>query len=689
VFTAEQTCSWRIHAMSERTVDDENPSGSPFEQAIKAWTDIGLTSLQKALDDEGVKIVENQTESLQGRKELANRTKTFRKLNDEEKLADIKALLKLYQTEIDNLTNRGKFAESCFMNLYKLLAEAPDPRPLLEASVDSVLSASEVTRLADENARLNDLVSRHADYDTIKGKLMKLELEFIETARAKVAAKEAEMAALMDEKERSWKIREEELVAQVEDLRANQDMAEARLSAHTSSVVDSSSRLAELELVAGDLERANRRVVQVEKRNLELRTELEAIKSGVQEQEIRNELETKISDLEGENAMVAAKIESMTANLAREKTENSNKIETLERDVGRKANEIDTMRDRLRKQQDYDEIKRELDVLKTIEFAIDDVGDDDDDDNDDVDDDNDNNQNRGAKKLENMLLARNKKLTSELTTLRVANGELTSKLQQTRKEVAELAGQLEATKLLNNRLEEDISTLRHQSSSPTMSTVSGWNSGSWNMSSAAGRASPTSSIIGGGRDPRNPPATTSQETSILPIITQQRDRFRQRNVELEQELRNMWTLVSSLQKEIETVKNDNADLYERSRYVSSYKQKGQSTAEDKYKLAYEEGLTPFQQFRGKETERALSRMGALERIAYSFFRSVLANRLSRNLFLIYCLALHLLVMVIIMYNIHTTPILEVPTTRGASAPVQAMVDHLVEASPISLDESLG
>jgi hypothetical protein len=40
-----------------------------------------------------------------------------------------------YQTEIDNLTKRSKSAESAFLNLYKVLADAPDPYPFLEAAV--------------------------------------------------------------------------------------------------------------------------------------------------------------------------------------------------------------------------------------------------------------------------------------------------------------------------------------------------------------------------------------------------------------------------------------------------------------------------------------------------------------------------------------------------------------------------
>jgi uncharacterized coiled-coil protein SlyX len=40
-----------------------------------------------------------------------------------------------YQGEIDALTKRSKSAENSFLSVYKLLAEAPDPFPLLDAAV--------------------------------------------------------------------------------------------------------------------------------------------------------------------------------------------------------------------------------------------------------------------------------------------------------------------------------------------------------------------------------------------------------------------------------------------------------------------------------------------------------------------------------------------------------------------------
>ena len=40
-----------------------------------------------------------------------------------------------YQSEIDALTKRSKVSENAFLSVYKVLAEAPDPYPLLEVAV--------------------------------------------------------------------------------------------------------------------------------------------------------------------------------------------------------------------------------------------------------------------------------------------------------------------------------------------------------------------------------------------------------------------------------------------------------------------------------------------------------------------------------------------------------------------------
>lgn len=667
--------------------NDNEENSTPFEKALKVWGEIALSDLQKTLDDEGVQIMEKQKESVVSRKDLAARTKTFKKLSDDEKLSEIKGLLKAYQTEVDNLTNRGKFAESCFMKVYKLLAEAPDPKPLLEASIDSVLSASESSKLAAENARLNELISKTADYDNIKSKLMKVEMQSIENSQAKVKAKESEMKALMDEKERGWKLREDELMKQIEELKANNQVTQAQLSSNNSSGNDPDSmggRIAELELVERELERANSRVLEMEKRNLELRSQLEEAKSEGKEADEKLELEKRVSDLEGENVVLAAKIDSSRKQSEQAQADNSKKVQTLERELNWKTEESVNLKQKLTNQEDYEDIKRELDVLKSIEFQ---------------DAPESSAAETNDKSLEKQLLARNKKLNNDLTSLRVSNGELHNQLEESHKKLRNIEEELQQTKDMNTKLENDMAQLRDASGGGNNNDIS---PSLISGTRGSGRVSPTTSIIGGSGGGRGNDATStisggnssnnkssSGDKTILPIITQQRDRFRQRNHELEQELSSSWQQITSLRKELESLKRDNVELYEKNRYVSTYKRSGgnsnQTTSsynnnfnvshdvEDRYRSVYEEGLSPFQQFKGKESERAISRMGPLERITYSFSKVVLANRLSRNLFLIYCIGLHLLIMAIMVHGVGHSPVtpeVSIPTSAGVGGGAQ-------------------
>ncbi|GAW04261.1 golgi membrane protein [Lentinula edodes] len=181
-------------------------------------TEINLSELQKTLDSQGIEIVDNQKDSFVGRKALADKTKDFKKLPDENKLGAFKGLLKAYQTEIDNLTKRSKTSESAFLNVYKVLAEAVDPYPLLEAAVDQTVKASEVRdleteirKLRDENAELrkrsNDQSNVEAARRKAEAKTEQLEQKMEEIIQERITQKENEFNATHDEKLRNYEDR--------------------------------------------------------------------------------------------------------------------------------------------------------------------------------------------------------------------------------------------------------------------------------------------------------------------------------------------------------------------------------------------------------------------------------------------------------------------------------------------------
>jgi homeobox protein cut-like len=171
------------------------------------------------------------------------------------------------------------------------------------------------------------------------------------------------------------------------------------------------------------------------------------------------------------------------------------------------------------------------------------------------------------------------------------------------------------------------------------------------------------------------------------MIQAQRDRFKEKNQQLEEELAKAYATVTSLRQEVASLQKDNLNLYEKTRYVSAYSRGPTTTssssysgapghtavytsddgASDRWKPQYEANISPFAAFRGREAARAYKRMSFPERIIFSLTRIVLSTRTSRNLFATYCVALHILVF-LMLYWMGTTD-----TERSA-------VVHLGEAA---------
>lgn len=290
--------------------------------------------------------------------------------------------------------------------------------------------------------------------------------------------------------------------------------------------------------------------------------------------------------------------------------------------------------------------------------------------------------------LEQLLLARNKKLGDELAVLRVSHQDLQKQLESLQQTLSNTNGELERSQNLNATLESDLLKLQQESSSvfpsSAMSTAGTYTprypNSSYNANSfRKGKSSPTSSIISGfdsqSHSRSNMDAIRAGEpvgggSGILPMIQAQRDRFKQKNNQLEKELSEQYSIVTSLRQEVASLQKDNLNLYEKSRYVSTYSRSNASSASayapptqsstitisddsssglslDRYRSKYEANLSPFAAFRGRESTRAFRRMTLPERMVFTLTKLVLATRTSRNLFVLYCFGLHFLIFVML------------------------------------------
>jgi homeobox protein cut-like len=610
-------------------------------------------------------------------------------------------IITAYQTFIDLITNHSKSTNSAFLQVYSSLSEAPDPYPLLEASVDSLLlSEDTLPKITSENAHLQKIVSK------LTSQLEETEsrLEAERTARrtieegleTKVKEVESSWAAVLEEKKDNWEAKEKLLEEKVEnqdrllnEIKASYEVTQ-RLGQSENETGDRGNVTgAELEMVNSDLERTSVRLAEVEARNEQLRIELAQSASQLPSQPAMNlEDDPGFMRMRSENSSLLRKLDAARVERDSRKRELDGKLRSLEREIGMLKEERDVLKAKVQKWSDYEDVKQELEVLKSIEFS---TGDDDDPaladpatpSNQAVSENGSTAKGKGDT-LEQLLLARNKKLSDELTILRVSHQDLQSRLQSMQVDLSKANSELERAQHLNATLENDLAHVHDTANAyPSGASVAGTYVSRYPQSSAnmgrKGRVSPTSSIISG-FDPRSSSlGTTSLEalrsgepvgggSGILPMITAQRDRFKKRNTQLENELSESHRTVSSLRQEIASLQKDNLNLYEKTRYVSTYNRAGPTASSasaystnpnpsiiqmsnstssglalDRYRSAYESNISPFAAFRGRESARAYKRMSLPERIVFSITRMVLATRTSRNLFAGYCVALHFLV----------------------------------------------
>ncbi|KAH0666630.1 hypothetical protein KY285_027836 [Solanum tuberosum] len=127
---------------------------------------------------------------------------------------------------------------------------------------------------------------------------------------------------------------------------------------------------------------------------------------------------------------------------------------------------------------------------------------------------------------------------------------------------------------------------------------------------------------------------------MLKVICNQRDRFRTRLRETEEEIRQLKEKIGSLTSELDKTKADNVKLYGKIRYVQDYNSERvisrgskkyvedleggfSSDVESKYKKMYEDDINPFAAFSKKERDQRYKELGLRDKITLSSGRFLL------------------------------------------------------------------
>lgn len=660
---------------------------SVYSHALDVWSKADLTSLQKELDTNVIVVKDKENESLESRKVLATETKSFKKLEENEKLTNINKIIKKYQLEVDSLTKRSKFAEQIVFEVYSKISEAPDPKPLLQSSLDKLSKVDNSKVLGEKVSELEDKLAKYADYESVKSRLLDLEQNSAVTLSKRLASKEQELNSSWEEKQRNWQERESELNKQVESLQNTNKALESKVSKKMDldnndesngdvSGENKTVSITEYNFIAEELESTQSRVFQLEKRNETLNGDLAKATSDNEKASESKSKDLKINQLESENALLSASVEKNHNSHERSINNLNEQLSNAKVELSTYKSENDVIRLKLNNYSDYNKIKEELTSLKKIEFGIDEE-------NNEEETSANNKSNDGG--LQNTLITTNKKLQSNLAELRTKNIAYEGETKKLKKQLGEMNGKLDNLQKLNAKLEADLEKIDDIDGkfNDTTSMISGVTRQITNRVGHGASLSPTSSIIGIPEEGEL--QTGSGNSQILPIVTKQRDRFRARNTDLEKQVRQIMAEKTKLKTEKNKLQEDNSKLYEKVRYLSSYDGSsrhgsvvdtdlGNIDQEAQYSNNYEASLHPLANFKRDELEYyKKNKLSMLEKLFISFANLILQNKSTRMAFFFYCIGLHGLIFIMCMYvaNIsgYMTPeVAIVKTSSSGSSP---------------------
>ncbi|XP_041923316.1 LOW QUALITY PROTEIN: homeobox protein cut-like 1, partial [Alosa sapidissima] len=228
------------------------------------------------------------------------------------------------------------------------------------------------------------------------------------------------------EKERKLQESQESLASKLEEADHKTQTLQSALEATQAELFDlkakydeeSTAKGDEIEMVMTDLERANQRAEAAEREAESLREHLTSSNKTLQlanqktpdtslEVELSSkEQEVELSSKEREMTQLLEDVQRLQTSLTKLRESSANQISSLQEQLHLKSNTLKELEEKLQQQADYEEVKKELSILKSMEFPT------------------DGSVQDSSKPLEVLLLEKNRSLQSETASLRIANNEL-------------------------------------------------------------------------------------------------------------------------------------------------------------------------------------------------------------------------------------------------------------------------
>ena len=623
-----------------------------FSSVSHVWKDFGLPELQQDLDNEATSIALRQDQSEISRKALVELSKEFKRSSSEETRKSVSALLKSFQIEVDSLSKRAKASETALLSVYKKLIDVPDPSPALEHAqslqrklakqVDAELEVKQLRETLEEyNKEFVDVRNQEVTIKQLKDKIKTLEEKEDSALAEKSKSKEKELR--QDYAEKEGRLEEERTRMKSQLSVAEAEVASLRnaLAVAQTEVMELKARTdrlatakgSEYDIVLEESERANERALVAEGRVASLLTRVEELEKAGSAKEVVDEdaldgsavgsvanqqLQVELGAKQKEVDQLVEDVRRLQSALTKIKDVDERDESDIEGQLKASVEEVEDLKQQLALRSDYEEMKKELKILKSMECG------------DEMEEKEDDGGIKTQQSLEYLLLARNRKLMNENTQTKLALTNAKEQFTEINADNIQLRREVTDLKALVTRLEDDLLQVKsvdsvaslpvrseaEGSSSPPLPVSSlpslpdgeviidvdkgmDVNNGILKMSLEDAMTSSTDSLA----FDQHKKNSGGNSDSLLAIVSSQRERFRQRNQELEGENISYKNRVQSLQDDMDGLRNDNLKLYEKIKFlqsnysssnVSSSSPVGGQQLESRYASQYEQSLDPFQ-----------------------------------------------------------------------------------------------
>ncbi|XP_064425032.1 homeobox protein cut-like 1 isoform X3 [Latimeria chalumnae] len=412
--------------------------GSMFQY----WKRFDLQQLQRELDSTATELANRQDESEQSRKRLIEQSREFKKNTPEDLRKQVAPLLKSFQAEIDALSKRSKEAEAAFLNVYKRLIDVPDPVPALDLGQQLQLKVQRMHDIETENQKLRETLEEYnkefaevknqeVTIKALKEKIREYEQTLKNQAENIALEKEQKLQNDFAEKERKLQETQMSMASKLQETEHKVQVAQTALETTQAELFDLktkydeeiTAKADEIEMIMTDLERANQRAEAAQReaetlqeqlssanKSLQLATQIQKAPDVEQAIEVltRSSLEVELTAKEREIAQLVEDVQRLQASLTKLRENSASQILQLEQQLSAKNSTLKQLEEKLKGQSDYEEVKKELNILKSMEYAPSESS----------------GTQDASKPLEVLLLEKNRALQSENATLRITNNDL-------------------------------------------------------------------------------------------------------------------------------------------------------------------------------------------------------------------------------------------------------------------------